>query len=50
MSDNTLNTARNSASDSNRLAERKQIESAKTGKVAIDRYLEALRKEVILSQ
>lgn len=35
---------------SNRLVAQEAVEDGRTGKVSIDRYLEALRKGVMLSQ
>ena len=48
MSESTLNKSRGSDQASSRLQE--DVESPKPGKVAIERYLEALRKSVMLSQ
>ena len=50
MSENTLNKPRDSAPESSRLVGQEEVESPKAGKVSIDRYLEALRKGVMLSQ
>ena len=50
MSDNAINRQKSTDPESNRIAGREDVETPKAGKVSVDRYLEALRKGVMLSQ